>query len=181
MSSLEVKKIECKSCKGDDHKRITNRLCPNSYWGKLRAERRLERLAQIKERLKKFEDFILRNNISIDDFLPAFCSNLAENERIHEHMHKWRINFNLKKRLFHLHLDVASKVWETELKENDNLDIVSQETKIIFGIIGSNAREMWYNYAYDEAKYGTCILLKRWGITVEAKRITYNSVSKLNQ
>lgn len=59
MESLQEKKIECKSCKGSDHKLPTSKLCPNSRWGKMRAEERIENTNFLIEGLKIFEDFIM--------------------------------------------------------------------------------------------------------------------------
>lgn len=169
MSSLEVKKIECKSCKGVDHKRSTNRLCPHSYWGKIRTAKRLEGLVQIKKSLKKFEEFILQKNITIDDLAPAFCSNWMEIQRYHGNRCEWKLPYHLQNFLFNLHYDIACHVYNTALKNDDILDVVSEKTKKIFGIVGSNAGDVWYNYSYTKAHYGTIILLNFWGVTIEAR------------
>lgn len=169
MSSLEVKKMICKSCKGTNHKRYTNKLCPNSHWGKIRTAKRIESLVQIKEKLKKLEEFILQKNITMDDLAPAFCSNWMEIERYHGNRGEWKLDYKLQKKLFDLHFDIASKVYSTELEKNDILNIVSEKTKIIYGIVGSNAGDMWYNQSYTEAHYGTIILMNIWGVNVEAK------------
>lgn len=168
---FEVKKVVCGSCKGTDHKRYTNKLCPNSYWGKKKTANRLESLLQLKKSLKKFEDFILQKNITIDQLAPAFCSNWMEIERYRGNKNEWNLDFDLQNVLFDLHHDIACKVYAfpSPLEKNDILNIVSERTKIIYGIVGSNAGDWWYNHSYTKAHHGTIILMKFWGVTIEAK------------
>lgn len=176
MASLEVKKNVCKSCKGIDHKRNTSKLCPNSYWGKKRTTDRLDALLQLKESLKKFEDFILQENITMDQLAPAYCSNWMEIERYSGNRTKWNLDYYLGKKLIDLHFDIACKVYVTPL-DNDILNIVSERTKIIYGIVGSNAGDIWYNTSYTnsytKAHFGTTKLMKFWGVTIETENKIY--------
>lgn len=182
MSSSEVKIFFCKSCKGTDHKRRTNKLCPNSRWGKIRlaeqieaAERKKENFKQINENLKVFENFIERYNITMDKLAPAYCSNWMEINLYSGNTREWKLDYYLQKKLFDLHYDIASKVYGTSFNNNDisYLDDVSERTKIIYGIVGSNAGEIWYNKSYepsyDKVHYGTKQLLKLWDVTIETK------------
>lgn len=173
MTSLEVKQIICNSCKGTDHKRSSNHLCPNSYWAKMRTAERLETSVKLKESLKKFENFILQENITMDELAPAFCSNWMEIERYCGNTNEWKLDYELQTILFDLHYDIASKVYVTSFVKDENLDIVSERTKIIYGIVGSNAGCRWYNRSYTKAHYGTTILMNIWGVTVEAKNIVF--------
>lgn len=170
MDSLEVKKLVCKSCKGTDHKRHTNKLCPNSSWGKIRSANKIKDILQLKASLKKFEDFILQENITMAELAPAFCSNWMEIERYRGNTKEWKLKYELKKILFDLHYDVAFKVYGTSFVKEDILNIVSERTKIIYGIVGSNAGDVWYDRSYTKAHYGTIILMELWNVTVEAKK-----------
>lgn len=177
MSLLEVKEIVCNSCKGTGHKRRTNKLCPNSRWGQIKTANGLDVLFELKESLKKFEEFILQNNITINKLAPAFCSNWMEIECYHGNMDEWKLDYKLQKILFDLHYDIISKIGMYSayaykpLEKNDILNIeLSERTKIIFGIVGSNVGDIWRisTHTYRKVHYGTITLLKFWGVIVEA-------------
>lgn len=181
MAPVDVKKIVCTSCKGVGHKRKTNKLCPNSHWGQMKEklaqmkeQKQIEDLNRLQENLKKFKDFVTEKNITMDKLAPAFCSNWMEIERYDGNIREWKLDYTTEKQLLNLHYDVASLVREDSI--NDIPDCVTERTKIIYGIVGSNAGETWYNKKYTPsytiAHEGTVKLLKKWGVTVESKNIT---------
>lgn len=134
---------------------------------------RLENLLRIKQSLKKFEDFILQKNITPDALAPAFCSNWMEIERYQGNTDEWKLDYQLQKKLIDLHFDIASKVYASSYEADEILNDVSENTKIIYGIVGSCAGDIWYNKcsnkSYDIAHFGTTILMKFWGVTIETK------------
>lgn len=173
MAPLEAKKSVCNSCKGTDHRRTTSRLCPNSRKEKDKTARRIEAIREdtriLKGSLKTFEDFILKNKITMDDLAPAPCSNWMERDHYEGNSRKWKLVYYLRKKLIELQCDVAHDAAYKYLEENEVLNIVSDRTKTIFGIVGSNIADTWHSQAYHTAFSGTKRLMKIWGVTLEAE------------
>lgn len=182
MALLEVKEISCNSCKGIDHKRSTSKLCPNSYWGQKRSADRLDILIFLKEKLKKFEDFILQNDITLDKLAPVFCSNWMEFKCYRgEYSRMEQLQLQAaKKILFNLHYDIILEMGmysvyvKSPLEKKDILNIeLLERTKIIFGIVGSNAGDILHisNHIYKKIHHGTITLLKLWGLFILEKPV----------
>lgn len=168
----EISEVVCISCKGKGHKRNTNKLCPNSRWGKIRAMEKIEHTDRLKKALSKFEEFILAKKITVDQLPPAYCSNWMEIERCRGlDRSKWKLEFDLRRKLFDLHYGIASLVYGHDFDKTEIVDYVSTTTKKIYGMVGSNAGEWWYGTAYGKAHYGTIILLKLWNITIESENV----------
>lgn len=81
------------------------------------------------------------------------------------------MGYDLEKKLIDLHYDIALKVYGFLFEKNEISNIVSEKTKIIYGIVGSNAGDIYYDKSYAKAHYGTTKLLKIWGVAIEAKNI----------
>lgn len=177
MESLDVKKSVCKSCNGTDHKRSTNRLCPNSKWGKERQAQRVENTLQLKKSLKKFEDFIVEKNVTMDDLAPVYCANWMEFGHYGGNKREWKMEYFLAKKMIELHCDVTDDVFCC-FDENEILNAVSDRTKIIFCVIGSNAADTWHSHTYRTVHSGTVILMRIWKTTVEAKNETCSYCKK---
>lgn len=133
MTSLEENKTICKSCKGTNHKRSTNRLCPNSRWQKEReADRIATRIAntdRLIRKLKIFEDFIVQKNITMHNLAQVLCSKWTDSVHYHGNSDDWKLDYYLKKKLIELHYDVASAAYGCYLDENYILNAVSMWTK----------------------------------------------------
>lgn len=171
--------VVCASCKGVGHKRKTNKTCPNSRWGKMRIKK-FENTYRLKEALRKFEWFIADQKIETDQLAPAFCSDWMDIEHSGGNSYEWKLDPDVKKILFDLHLDVASLVYGHEFEESEIIDCVSPTTKTIYGIVGSNAGRVWYGYdvqynlVYRQAHYGTIVLLNLWNVTIESENVKCN-------
>lgn len=175
-SKLKAKKNVCNSCGGTDHKRFTNKLCPKSYRTKQRNAEQLEELDELKECLDQFENCILKNNITVEKLAPAYCSNWMTIHRWDGNTNEWKLEYNARKKLIDLHYNAARKAYRfpnlKDLITKQNYDIstiMSENAKIIFGIVGSNAGDIWYNHSWDYAHHGTVELLEIWGVTIPTK------------
>lgn len=165
-----VMKLEnCASCGKTGHRRRTNKLCRNSYW-----QQRSRKLVYLKESLKIFENFILNNDITIEKLAPAHCSNWMDIPQWGGNKNKWKLEYILQKELCSLQDAAAKKAFEYERKlkgklidqKNEISNIISENAKIIFGIVGSNV-------PFLDAHYGTVILLKVWNVTVDTEKVAY--------
>lgn len=179
MESLEVKKSVCKSCKGTDHKRYTNRLCPNSQWEKEKQAKRIENTSQLKESLKKFEDFIVQKNITMDDLAPVHCANWMEDGHYWGNRREWKMEYFLAQTLAELHCDVADNI-ACNLDEKEILNAVSERTKIIFCVVGSNAADTWNSHTYRTVRNGTIRLMRIWNVALAAKKKSCDSCKAKN-
>lgn len=146
----EISEVVCISCKGKGHKRNTNKLCPNSRWGKIRAMEKIENTDRLKKALSKFEEFILAEKITVDQLAPAYCSNWMEIERCGGILDgwKWKLEYDLRKKLIDLHYGIASLVYGHDFDKTEIVDYVSTTTKKIYGIVGSNAGKVWHSNSY---------------------------------
>lgn len=136
------------------------------------ATKHSEDLVKLEESLKAFEDFILKENITMADLAPAYCSNWMDIERYDGNTYAWKLNRSRQSTLLRLHLDVASASYCAPSPECTNiLNNVSQRARIIFGIVGSNAGDVWHSHTYRTAHFGTVRLMKFWGTIVEAKDV----------
>lgn len=110
-----------------------------------------------------------KKNITIDDLAPAPCPKWMEGDHYGGNSKTWKLDFHLKKKLFEQHIDVAENLFWVDIEPNDILNAVSERTKIIYGIVGSNAADIWHSEAYRAAHHGTVRLMKIWGLTLEAE------------
>lgn len=136
----------------------------------MRAIGKIEHLNNLKKALIKFEEFVLRNNITVEQLAPAFCSNWMQIERYRGNSMKWKLEYRLQKYLIYLHYDIACLVFKQKVNETD-VDFVSSATKIIYGTVGSCAGNFWHSFAYIQKHYGTTILMRIWNTAIVSENI----------
>lgn len=161
----------CSSCKDVGHKNEEYKFCPNSLWSleqervRLREKEKqgiIDTWIRLKDKLSKFEEFIVTNNITADQL------NLCGIERIGKE-DEAKLDYILENTLFDLQCDIATVLYEEEEKIDDpDIEIgdyishVSLATKKIYGIVGSNAGNFWHSQSYVFAVFGTEILMRLW-------------------
>lgn len=163
------KSERCASCGEADHRRRTSKLCRMSY-----CRERRRTIFFLKEELKSFEDFISEYDITMKKLAPASCSNWIDIPQWGGNRHKWKLEYLLQKKLCSLHYTAAKRACDYERKfkgklidqKNEISDILSENGKKFFGIVGSNA-------PFEDGHYGTVILLKVWNISVETEKTAY--------
>lgn len=169
MASIQENKIVCNSCGSHNHKRATSKRCPNSRFRQEIAAERIENTLILKEKLKIFEDFILENNITMDDLAPVYCPKWMERNHFMSNKWAWKLDSDLKEKLVKLYQDVAENTYACDIEGKDILNVVSERVKIICGIVGATSVDTGIGPDYHTRYDGARRLMRIWGVALESK------------